>query len=42
MYCEKFRKEKEFSSLDNVLIIRKPIRHEDLVGQISTIISQTT
>jgi hypothetical protein len=35
MFCEKFRKE------DKDLLIRKRIRHEDLVGQISTKISQT-
>jgi hypothetical protein len=41
MFCEKFRKEKVFGYLDKDLLIRKRIRHEDLVGQISTKISQT-
>ena len=32
VYCGKFRKEKEFGSLDKDLFIRKPIQNEDLVG----------
>jgi hypothetical protein len=32
VYCRKFRKEKEFASLDKDLFIRKPIQNEDLVG----------
>jgi hypothetical protein len=32
VYCGKFRKEKEFASLDKDLFIRKPIQNEDLVG----------
>jgi DNA-binding response OmpR family regulator len=40
MYYERFRKEKDFCSLEKDLFIRKPITNEDLIEKINTIISQ--
>jgi hypothetical protein len=39
MYYERIRKEKGFHALEKNLFLRKPIRNEDLLEQVSAIIS---
>ncbi len=41
MYYERFRQEKGFPVLEKNLFLRKPIRNEDLLEQISVIMSQS-
>jgi len=41
MYYEWFRQEKGFPALEKNLFLRRPIRNEDLLEQISVIMSQS-
>jgi hypothetical protein len=38
LYYEEFRK-KEYSAIDKILFIRKPIENEELINQVNRIIS---